>query len=690
MGRSVVAKGKNVAEAIELALQLLGTERSLVDIEILEVEKRGFLGLGNKPAAVKVQIASGAPVPPESTTLEQTVLAMLDEQPAEPQEDVVQPVTGQHSPKTGGRDGMVWVESGIVHWQDALNHYPTITPEKGLLLYRNGERVTGTTILMQQDEIRIDLEEELVETEWEIKVTPDKMKAVMAIRPGYRIRRRLQDQEPDSHLVLRLEESRETLHPLSQNLVYERLDELGIVQGINHQMIQLACQSTDASDFIVAEGTAPEPGEHGRLQFLLPLDVPVPDKLYERDDGTVDYRERVRIPTVKRGEVVADVLPPIPGKAGLTVTGETIFPDPVYPLVIKEGKGIIPIEDGTKLVAIESGRPEVRQSGQLVQLSIMPKIFHPDDVDLSSGHIRFNGDVEITGHVQEGMEVTAEGEIVLHQNVNMAKVVSGSSLHILGNVISSEIVAGKKNLLLAEMSRLLGDMTSQMRQLIAAIEQLYRTPAFKTSDIQKMGLGALIKILMESKYKGLADLIRQFCEKTKAGGNMFDQEWHQVARQLQHGFLLVHPEALKSLEELQQLQRKLKGFLQVCQAPPEPNSVVRIRYAVNSSIYCSGNIYVTGQGCYNTRIYAGGELHVSGFIRGGTVYASLGAVIGETGTKAGNPVSVWVGEGRTISIQVAKADTVIQIGRRRHKFLQDRYHVFAQLDPSGDLHIQGE
>ncbi len=65
MGIEIIKDGETAEEAVEVALEELGVERQDVDVEILEESTKGFLGIGNKSARVKVsvrpEILSGAP-----------------------------------------------------------------------------------------------------------------------------------------------------------------------------------------------------------------------------------------------------------------------------------------------------------------------------------------------------------------------------------------------------------------------------------------------------------------------------------------------------------------------------------------------------------------------------------------------------------------------------------------------------
>ena len=62
--REVIKEARGVEEALDLACQELGVERDAIDFEIITLPKRGFLGLRNTPAKVRVFIEEPeAPAP---------------------------------------------------------------------------------------------------------------------------------------------------------------------------------------------------------------------------------------------------------------------------------------------------------------------------------------------------------------------------------------------------------------------------------------------------------------------------------------------------------------------------------------------------------------------------------------------------------------------------------------------------
>lgn len=67
MIREVIATGKTVDAAIDLGCEQLGIDRNETDfeVEIIDMQSKGFLGIGAKPAKVRVYIETPDPVVPE-------------------------------------------------------------------------------------------------------------------------------------------------------------------------------------------------------------------------------------------------------------------------------------------------------------------------------------------------------------------------------------------------------------------------------------------------------------------------------------------------------------------------------------------------------------------------------------------------------------------------------------------------
>ena len=54
MRKSIIKQAKNKEEAVKLALEEIGKNRSEVEIEVIEEGSAGFLGLGSKDAIIRI------------------------------------------------------------------------------------------------------------------------------------------------------------------------------------------------------------------------------------------------------------------------------------------------------------------------------------------------------------------------------------------------------------------------------------------------------------------------------------------------------------------------------------------------------------------------------------------------------------------------------------------------------------
>ena len=80
------------------------------------------------------------------------------------------------------------------------------------------------------------------------------------------------------------------------------LSENKIVYGIKHDMIKAFCESRSYySNLIVAQGSDPQDGENGYVEFHFKTDTDL--KPTEKEDGTVDYYNLGVVQNVTQGQV---------------------------------------------------------------------------------------------------------------------------------------------------------------------------------------------------------------------------------------------------------------------------------------------------------------------------------------------------------------------------------------------------
>ncbi|NRF95575.1 FapA family protein [Paenibacillus frigoriresistens] len=685
MGKSIISKGKTVKDAVNTALQLLGVKKNEVDIEIFEHETKGIFGIGAKPAIVRVTAAKRE-ADKSAEANEEASLEMLEHALNSFELNDGQMLSSSATTKRPAMDdlsGKVWVQDGQIFCKDAPDKYPLVSPVAGVRFYKNNELIEKAVVIREEDSLTVDLQDELHEPSWEIKLSENKMEAILEVTPGFRIIRRLKEAPPNSFVQLEVVESKVFLI-LETILILDKLKELGIVNGIDYSELAAACTCEQSGSFVIAAGNQPSPGKQG---YFVPMqEVDIKKRLKERADGTLDYREVQEFPSVERGQVIGNVIPPEAGIPGRTVTNEPVFPPEVLPLVVKAGKGVVLVEDTSKVIAVDAGMPQIHGKGQLLLISVVPKLLIGKDVDLKTGNVRYVGDVEVTGTVQDGMLVEAQGNILIRINSHSAKIISGCSVVIQNNIINSEITAGKSTLLREEIYQILGDVIEQMKQMATAIQQLSMVSAFKVTSFTRTGLGPLLKILCDGKFKAFPAKRRELINKIKSCETELGEEWIEYRERLDKGFHPTHPSHLQSIDELFQLiTRSGDLHASIHDSNDDQTCFIKASFAHNSQLYSSGDIALLGQGSYNSKIHARGFIEVSGFIRGGEIYAAKGVNIEEAGTKCGGFTKISVSSEGTIRIKHVLEDTVIQVGTKSHKFTVQSSRVYARLDDNGEL-----
>ncbi|GGJ58275.1 hypothetical protein GGR02_000133 [Anoxybacillus voinovskiensis] len=660
MNQTIISTGRNVQEAVNAGLTLLRASYEEVTVEIIQQEQKGVLFSRVKPAVVK--------------------LTKVERQPTYKEQKKAMSVEAEKDREVNNNEGKVWVKQGKLYCKTSPSHYPTVTVGEGVQLWKNGERVTGTVVMTEKDEFDIKVkEDETTETNWKIVIDESKMCVTLYIEPGMRKTYVLNDIAPAAHLNLQAEEKIEVQQTLSYKRLLEELQNLQVVLGFKHSEIVRALNATKPGEFIIAQGIPPREGRNGwvELKFQATNQAKGPKV---REDGTVDFRELKTIPTVQKGQVIVVIHPPEPGLSGMTVTNDPIPVKETKPVIVQLGKGVEMV--GNTIIATETGRPIIQQKGLAIKVSVVQKFVQHGNVDLATGNIHFKGDVEVLGSVEDGMYVEADGAVVVAANVNRATVSSKQGVIVHHNVIGSTITVGENRPVIEELVQTLRSLGEQLQLFVFGLQQIITSPTFQLED---SNLYPVIKLLLERKFPEIMAIGKRYLDIQHTNRLVLEQEWNALAQGLRQTFFTLAPNDSHSLEALQQLLADIKGIIEKYQAENSESCYVELSYALNSTIYCSGDITISGQGCYNSKIHAGGLLKIDGIIRGGEVFARRGAIIKEAGSSAGVATFIAVPHDQSIEIKHAWEGTVIQIGKARYRFSQEQRWIKAVLNEAGKI-----
>lgn len=210
----------------------------------------------------------------------------------------------------------------------------------------------------------------------------------------------------------------------------EFLTDEGIVFGVSKFILTDIIRNKRYSEFIrFADGIRPGKAEDGHYEFKFNQNPSKKPKL--NPDGSVDYYNLNLVEVTEKDQLLAEYIPRKDGSDGRTVMGGFIPGTKAHDLPVLRGKGFYMSEDKKQYFAEYSGKVELVM-GHLT-ISNMHTI--TGDVDLSTGHIDFKGDLLITGNIKSDMRVRASGNITVDGLIESASVEAGKSVLVKGGIL---------------------------------------------------------------------------------------------------------------------------------------------------------------------------------------------------------------------------------------------------------------
>lgn len=192
--------------------------------------------------------------------------------------------------------------------------------------------------------------------------------------------------------------------------------------GIDKEAINRIIEHNIYEIFVeVASGKAPVKGKDGYFIFHVekPEEQTGPKEL---EDGSVEYVHTTEYAIVNEGDLLAEYIPATNGEYGYTIDNAMRTPLRGKDLPSIKGKGFR-IEDN-KYYATVHGKIDFSEKSIYITNLLEVK----GDVDISYGHIQFDGDVYIRGDVKSGMMVRASGNIDIHGHVGNCYIEAGKNL----------------------------------------------------------------------------------------------------------------------------------------------------------------------------------------------------------------------------------------------------------------------
>ena len=230
--------------------------------------------------------------------------------------------------------------------------------------------------------------------------------------------------------------------PPSQGMMPLKIDDLAeilrnhdIVKGVDWEAISDAVYKCNTElepviDVVIARGLSAVDEIPEHLEILETLRRKT-ETIAQRSER-VDFKQVTPFLLVRKGNVLADIVPKRQGKEGYTVTGKALPFRNVKIKKLSPGKNTI-LRENTVVSGCD-GRFKYTAQGFWVTevLEIL------NDVDYGTGNIDFPGDVIIRGEILDGFKVKAGGALYC------SKTMDASDVECAKEVIVQQGIIGKK------------------------------------------------------------------------------------------------------------------------------------------------------------------------------------------------------------------------------------------------------
>ena len=260
-----------------------------------------------------------------------------------------------------------------------------------------------------------------------------------------------------------------------KSIKYGIVDDSLIDGFLKHEALQ-------KEGFKIAEGTPAKPGTDASVKYYFDIDYLKIGGA--KAGGAIDFRDRGQIPHVKKGDLLAEKTPMIKGQPGIDVYGNPIPVPETRDMRLQCGAGAELAEDGLKVFAKTHGQPKCSFGGKI---SVFSQYKISGDVGLETGHIDFDGNVDVAGAIQDGfrvkggslkakeilkadIEVTGDvrvsggiiGARIRAQGEVKAKYIENANIEVFGDVIAEKDIIGSEILASGACKALKGKIISSI------------------------------------------------------------------------------------------------------------------------------------------------------------------------------------------------------------------------------------
>jgi len=205
--------------------------------------------------------------------------------------------------------------------------------------------------------------------------------------------------------------------------IIHRLTQYGVRFGVVDGAVESFLHNrTYCTEMVLAKALPPQEGKSAEIIYNFNTNINLKPKVNE--DGSVDFHNLDTVNHVKRGDLLATLIPADDGKPGIDVCGNLIKQQKVNHLVLKYGNKIAINPEGTKIFSEVNGHVSLVDD----RVFVSDTLEIPSDVGPSTGDIVYDGNVAIKGSVTSGYTVNAKGDVSVEGVVEAANIYAGGQI----------------------------------------------------------------------------------------------------------------------------------------------------------------------------------------------------------------------------------------------------------------------
>ncbi|CAM3164927.1 DUF342 domain-containing protein [Vibrio neptunius] len=229
--------------------------------------------------------------------------------------------------------------------------------------------------------------------------------------------------------------------PLKGPQIVHALAQAHVTKGINKlalkKVLMMSHQLKPGETFTqpVAKGKNPIQGQDAKF---IPLVKDITKQVLapsQDKDGKVDMLDLGETVTVEANSRLMKRIPATKGTQGMTVQGKLIPPKPGNDAMLKASKGSeISPDDPNLLIAAVSGMPMIKERTVEVEDALcLPTI------GVATGHVKFKGNVIVTGNIESDMMVRATGNLTVGGFIESADVQAQGDIDVAKGIIGHNV-----------------------------------------------------------------------------------------------------------------------------------------------------------------------------------------------------------------------------------------------------------